>query len=443
MRLVPAYVVVLLGVGVLLAPAPALAATGARHTAESRTTHASAAAVNFRQLGDGTTYAISGHVLDYGGNPVAGAEVDWGWWDNGSYNYGGSNYPSLTDSTGAFYLPAVTSAPVAGNDDLDVSYNPTTPGLEELESWSLDFAANNDATTPTAYGYEMQPGGVNVSIMNAPAPVIEVKVGLMSVGFARSDVDLTAATPVASVLPPGFDDVVAYYPGSLGNCTAQTEWLGDPDNPVSVSAGTTAADTVTLDWNNAQHAHLAGPTCQHSGKPGTTVKMILKSWPAGEQADFEAWYGSGSSDYAALVTSTGTGQTYTVPLKVRTNAPVGTYEIDTYRVDAADSFVGMWDYFQVCTFKTSASAIRRGKAVRLSGKVPGLGYVTIYSTRHEVSGQPASLAAKGWVKVGRYKTKSGKFLTGLLHPRRTTSYVAEYSGSDFPAFTSVVKVRVR
>jgi hypothetical protein len=45
----------------------------------------------------------------------------------------------------------------------------------------------------------------------------------------------------------------------------------------------------------------------------------------------------------------------------------------------------------------------------------GHGFITIYATRHKVSGQPWSLAAKGWVRGGRYHiSSSGEFLTGLL-----------------------------
>jgi hypothetical protein len=249
------------------------------------------------------------------------------------------------------------------------------------------------------------------------------------------------SAPPAPV-PPAFDDVVAYaydWAGSYATCVAQTEWLG---TPVTVGPGTTAAGTVNLDWSKAQHAYLAGPTCRRSGKPGTTVKMVLKGWPTGEQAGFIGDPGGTPCDYSAVVHSTGAGNTYVASLQIPTNAPVDTYEIDTYRIDSPDSFVQLWDFFQVCTFKASASAIRHGKTVRLSGRVPaGAGYVTLYS-RTRAAGQPATLAAKGWVKAARCKIKSGKFRTGLLHPRRTTWYVAKYAGYDFPAFTSVVRVRV-
>jgi len=433
---------IVLAVGLVLAPG-ALASTGVRHAALGSRHAAAPARTAARALGDGvTTYSITGNVLDYGGNPVAGAEVDWGWWDNGAYTLGNSNVtpstPDGTDNTGFFQFNPVTTAPTPGNDDLDVFYNPTSPGLWEMRSWSLNFSTNNDSTS---YRYEMQPGEVNVSVAHAPSPAIEVKAGLMSVGYANSDVDLTAATPVAGVLPPGFDDVVAYYVGPLQNCTAQTESLGT--SQVSVAAGTTAADPVNLDWNNAQYAYLAGATCQHSGGPGTKVKMVLKDWPATRQAEFVAYYGANSSysyNGSDPMTSSGLG-VQTASLKIRPTAPVGMYEIDTYRVDASDSFVQLWDYFQVCTFKSSASVIHHGRAVRLSGKVPGTGKVIIYA-RTKAAGQPSTTAAKGWAKAGTYTIRSGKFVTGLLHPKRSTWYVARYRGYDFTAFTSVIKVRV-
>ena len=99
------------------------------------------------------------------------------------------------------------------------------------------------------------------------------------------------------------------------------------------------------------------------------------------------------------------------------------------------------DHVQVCTFKSSASVIHHGRAVRLSGKVPGTGKVIIYA-RTKAAGQPSTTAAKGWAKAGTYTIRSGKFVTGLLHPKRSTWYVARYRGYDFTAFTSVIKVRV-
>ena len=446
-------VFVLLGAALLLVPAQALASPGARH-APFGARHATAPGVDFQRLGD-TTYSISGHLLDYAGNPVAGAEVDWGWWSSISdYHYGGSDLdtaPNGTDRHGFFSIPGVTGGhQVAGKpaDDLTVDYPaPTSSGLTDMRYYALDFAANNDVSQP-AYSYQLQPAEVGVDITHAPAgPRVWVTAGNGTVGYANADVSLTSGTGVASVLPmTNFDDVVAYRYNAFAACTAVTEWLG---TPTSVSAGTTATGSVTLDWNDAQYAHLAGPTWRHSGKAGTTVKVVLKSWPAGEKAEFAGfWAGQGAywsqHLYTQSQTSSGTDDTYTVPLQVPTKVPVGSYEFDTWRADNLDSLVNLWDDFQVCTFKTSAGAIDHGTAIRLSGKVPGQGFVTIYATRHKVSGQPWSLAAKGWVRDRRYHiSSSGEFLTGLLRPTRTTTYVAKYTGILFPAFTSIVKVTVR
>ena len=443
-------VLVVLGAGLILTPAQVMATSVADHLAFGAS-HSTLPGVDFQRLGD-TTYSIKGHVLDYAGNGVAGAEVDWGWWTSvSSYHYGGSNFdtaPNGTGGGGVFSIAGVTGGHQVGGepaDDLTVYYLPTSPGLWELRCSNLDFAANNDATP---FSYEMQPAEVNIDIAHAPAvPGVGVLAGNGSVGYADAAVPLTAGVGVASVLPmANFDDVVAYSYNAAGDSPAVTEWLG---TPVSVSAGTIATGTVNLDWHNAQYAYLAGPTCRHSGKSGTKVKLVLKGWPAREEAEFAGFYDGGGlswsqHSYTQSQASSAASDSYTVALQIPTKVPVGLYEFDTWRADNPDSLVNLWDYFQVCTFKASASAIHQGAAIRLSGKVPGHGYVTIYSTSHKVSAQPSTLAAKGWVKGGRYRiSSSGKFLTGPLHPKRTATYVARYTGDNFPAFTSAVKVAVR
>jgi len=287
---------------------------------------------------------------------------------------------------------------------------------------------------------------VNVHVVNAPPARIWVTAGNGTVGYANGAVPLTAGKGVASVLPmTNFDDVIAYTYNAAGDTPAVTEWLG---TPMSVSAGATATDTVSLDWKRAHYAYLAGPICRHSGKAGTMVKLVLKGWPAGETAEFAGfWTGEGDywsqHLYTRSQTSGGTGDSYAVRLQVPTKVPVGWYELDTWRADNPDSLVNLWDYFQVCTFKASQSAIDPGAAIRLSGRVPGHGFVTIYSTHHRVTAQPWTLAAKGWQQCGRYRISYGAFHSGLLHPSSTTTYVAKYSGLNFPAFTSIVRVRVR
>jgi hypothetical protein len=436
---------VALAVGLVLAPG-ALASTGVRHAVPLGTRHAAAAPAASARLGADVTYNISGHVLDFGGTGIADTEVDWGYWDPISGYVGeGYNPRPGTDATGAFNFTGVSGGHQMNgqpSDDLHIFYNPlgnsTYVGLEEMEAYTLDFSTNNDGSS---YSYDMRPAQVDVTITNTSGSLAEVKAGNAMVGYVRADVPLVSGTGTASVLPmTNFDDLIAYGYTSIGTCAAQAEW--STDTPVGVVAGATAP-AITLDWNAALHASLAGPTCQHSGKPGSTVKMVLNGWPVDGQPEFVAYYGNGSSHDYGSTEPKSTGSTLTVPLKLSTSAPIDVAEIDTYRLDNVDSLVGMWDYYQVCTFKSTASAIRHGHAIRLSGVLPAAaGRVTLYSTTHKVTAQPATLAAKGWTKMGAYKVASGKFATGLLHPKRTTWYVVKYSGYAFPAFTSVVKVYV-
>jgi hypothetical protein len=435
---------VVLAVVLVLAPG-ALAATGARHAAALAARHATAAGTAAARLGVDTTYAISGHVLNFGGTAVAGAEVDWGWWDAGNYNFGGTNVPlpsSLgTDAAGHFSFDAVTSAPTAGNDDLTALY-PYPPSDTAAELEFLETRNNDFATTPT---YQLQPGAVDVTIAgltgamaNGEPPEVWVA---GTPGLARTSMTLTNAAGTAFAAS-GFNDVVAGFYTPQGDMTAETQWQG---SDVSVTPGTTDTTPVALDWGQAHRAYLVGPLWQHSGKPGSIVKLRLKGWPAAELA---AFYFEGPSRLwhypdASQITSTGADQIYTASLPIPTGIAPDLYAVHAYRAKVLNGIPDLWIFYQVCTFKSSASVIHHGKSIRLSGKVPaGAGTVTIYSSR-KAYGQPATLAAKGWVRVGSCKLKAGKFAGGLLHPKHTTWYVAKYPGYAFPAFTSVVKVTVR
>jgi hypothetical protein len=444
MRRLAVCSLVVLTVGLVLAPG-ALAATGARHVAALAARHAAAAGTAAARLGAGPTYAISGHVLDYDGTGVAGALVNWGWWDGGNYNFGGTNMPLLsssgTDADGLFSFANVGG--ISGSDDLDVFYpqSDSGPWLREFDTWNNDFSSNNDSA---GYSYAARPGKVDLSITAAPStPLVWVWAGSTGTGFARSRVPLTVDAGVASgtafAMPPTCDAVAVGYENSYGEVTAAAESLASE----SVAAGATATTPVVIDWSQAQSASLAGPACQHSGKPGTVVKLNMRKWPVDEQAGFVGWFDTGVEvPYGATYTSTGSSSP--ISLRIPAAAAAGSlYEIDTWRSDAEASNMNLWTFYQVCTFKSSASAIHHGKSIRLSGKVPaGAGTVTIYSSR-KAYGQPATLAAKGWVRVGSCKLKAGKFAGGLLHPKHTTWYVAKYPGYAFPAFTSVVKVTVR
>ena len=66
--------------------------------------------------------------------------------------------------------------------------------------------------------------------------------------------------------------------------------------------------------------------------------------------------------------------------------------------------------------------------------------------RHSRAGQPATAKAHGWTKVANlHVNASGRFVSPLRHPSRTTWFVVRYHGVNggFTAFTPVVKVAVR
>jgi hypothetical protein len=435
---------IVLAVGLVLAPS-ALASTGVRHAALGSRHAAAPAGAALRALGaDPTYYSISGNVYDYDGNAVAGAAVDWGWWDTTGYNFGGTNAPTDsspgTDGSGYFAFPAVTSAP--GDDDLTVGYpllNPApAPDLYKLETWSNNFS--------TVADYPLRPGkadltvvGLSDALANGAAAADVLVAG--TPGIAETGVTLNAGAGVAFVAPTSFNDVTLGFFDTRYGMTAVTQTqVAD----TAVTAGSEDTSAVSLDWTAAHHAYLAGPVWQHSGKPGGLVRLTLKGWPDKEQADF--YFRGPTRDWGVPGSWTSTGAAATVSLRFPTKAPIGVYEVHAYRFDLGDAngLPDLWDMYQVCTFKASAGVIHHGRAIRLSGRVPGSGSAIVYSTTHKVTGQPGTLAAKGWVRGGHYhiNAKTGAFLSGLLHPKRTTYYVVKYAGADFNAFTQVVKVVV-
>ena len=443
-----------LAVGLMLAPG-ALASTGVKYAVPLSTRHSDLAPAPAMRLGADPVFSISGVVRNFDGSSAAMAYVDWGWWKTTgdyrvNYGYGGSSEP--TGSTGAFSLPSVASnsSVRANSDDLRVSYDPYNqpdgPVLLLLDSTANDFSVDNNGTLPSPFSYALQPSEVQVTFTGLSSALESGQPEVWTagtLGSAETSVPLTNGTGTAFVMPSSFNDVVAGFYTAQGALTTETQWQG---SDTAVVAGVPDTTPVSLDWSQAQHAALAGPLCQHSGKPGSIARLVLHGWPQSEQAGFTMESNTQGWIYPqALFTSTGINETHTEQLQIPPKAVVDWYQMHVYRSDVGDpnGILDLYDYYQVCTFKASASTIRHGKSVRLSGMVPAAaGKVTLYSTIHKVSGQPATLAAKGWTKLGTYKVASRKFATGLLHPKRTTYYVVEYRGYAFTAFTSVIKVTV-
>jgi hypothetical protein len=145
------------------------------------------------------------------------------------------------------------------------------------------------------------------------------------------------------------------------------------------------------------------------------------------------------------VNSTGRQKVYRVALRIPAHAAVGNvYEINAERSDDVQSLLWLDDYYEICTFSASHSTIAPGQTVRLRGHIDAK-KATLFM-RHSRAGQPATVKAQGWTKVANLHVKaSGRFVSPLLHPSRTTWYVVRYHGVNggFTAFTPVVKVAVR
>jgi hypothetical protein len=173
--------VVALGASLVLAPA-ALASAGAHHSdVNVRPMGLASRARGFAPVGDTGPYDISGHVLDFAGSPVQGAEVDWGFWSDtvGGYTAGGTNYPADTGADGSFAFTNISGGHTyqgQPGDELDVFYNPpaTEYALQAMIQWSLDFATNDDATP---YSYAVQPAEANITLTNYPYTWAEVRAG--------------------------------------------------------------------------------------------------------------------------------------------------------------------------------------------------------------------------------------------------------------------------
>jgi hypothetical protein len=413
---------------------------------------------------DAGTVTITGHVLNYDGTPqrsdTSGISA---WRFDGQptfFNMGGVGWtmPGQTDSSGpaddgSFTISGLVADP--GHDCLVYAYD--LPSLcQMLVLWGLDFSTQSDftlqpsQTTLVLKNWYGTYGGSNAALPPAAPEVWVAGPG----GAALTTTELTkgGAGVVAAPAPDFNEVVVSRAEGRWGEYTSAVDWISEGAALVPAPAGKTAAETVTLDWDAAHHAHLAGTPTQRSVAPGGSVRLILSGWPAGETARFVGLaYGNGSiHEYAQTFTSTGASSTSVVTLTVPDDVPPGAgYEIETIRSDDPASHLSLWSVADVCTLKASQTTIRRGQAVVLSGRLARNARgapVTVFA-RHTPAGEPATIAAKGWTAVGSFPSTSyqagpgwrgAKFVSRSLKPDRTTWYVARCDG----VFTPVVKVAV-
>ena len=145
------------------------------------------------------------------------------------------------------------------------------------------------------------------------------------------------------------------------------------------------------------------------------------------------------------MTSVGAADSRVVTLRIPAWAPLGQgYDILATRSDDPQSLLSLDDVYEVCSFGASRDVVAPGGAVRLRGCTGGVS-ATLFM-RHRAGSEPTTLKARGWTKVTTLAVSdSGRFISPVLHPARTTWYIVRFAGADggFTAFTPVVRVRVR
>jgi hypothetical protein len=389
---------------------------------------------------------VTGVVQDRSGAPVAGAFVDWGYYDAQGYWVFGNE--AETQADGSFSFSGVTATT---DGELDV-YLSSGAGYQ---AWSLTFSAS-----PAENHFVLRPGIAPFSTTRTLSPGWGYwdSVLVDTWGSEGGGTTTISATGNAYVMPPDYDYALVYYFSNQA-----VEWVGGSSIPVV--AGGTGGTPIAVSQDDAQSILVTKPYWA-SGKPGTTVKLRMGNWPAGRQAGFYGYseypYSYPTKEYGATYTSNGAAAT--VSLTVPANATPGyDFEIHAYRSDTQDTALDINDFFQVCTLKSSKTSVRSGGAIRLAGRVPLAGHlgsklapagkrVTIFKRTTAPSVQPRSWTSpRGWTKVATVSTtRSGAYYSAYLHPRRTTWYIVRYPGSSntgtgqwyWKAFTSFVKVRV-
>lgn len=385
---------------------------------------------------------VNGTIYSFTGAPVVGAEVYGGYVSAGDiWHY---SPKTLTGATGAYSIA-----------DLQA----TTDGFvetwyQETGKWRgvwLSPLVFTDASTSTV---DVRPGRVGWQATRGgywktwTSPSVRLEDSDSSGAQTSYTFDTTGSELGNAEAAPG-----SVTWGSINFWWDEAdEWFAS--SPITVSAGSASVGPIEFDENNAVRCWSSTPYWG-SCRPGTTVKLALHNWPAGQQVAFDGW-----DDSPRNSSTTFSGKTWTSPggtsarlvsLRVPVAAKAGYgYVLSPHRVDNVDSHLRLREYIQTATLnKASVSG-----GVRLSGIVPTKGHwgstagirkgVLIYA-KTKKSGVPTKWdpSGQGWHKVASLRcTGYGVYKTGILRPVHSTWYVARYAGDSYywGAYTNVVSV---
>jgi hypothetical protein len=387
------------------------------------------------------TAVINGQVRDFGNSLLPGAYVAWAVTVGPSFETG----DTMTDGSGLYSFSGLPAA--TGNGELFVG-SPSEPwGIGRYDaSWA----------DPGPTSFDFRPGVImTVALRGGPWN------GWSNLTTYLYGSDALSGVAGMSTISSSDEEVSGYNyaaPGTYGDGVAYF-WMDEGiefSTNATITAGDSSGQTIVLDQANAQRIYVTAPYWA-SGKPGTSATVKAWNYPAGWPLDYYGYADSPSGtpfkDYSDLVT-TGASP-FTKSLTIPSTAPAGYwYLLGAYNTSG---YLDLATPFQVCTLKSSKTAVKKGGSIKLSGVIPTEGhwgsqagkskYVTIYKRTKSVSAAPTvwDPTTKGWTKVARVKANGlGKYASAYLKPSRTTWYVVRYPGDNWywGAYTSVLKVRV-
>lgn len=390
---------------------------------------------------------VAGHMYAFGGSPMNGATVAWYTRRSGDWLFGQS---TTTAAAGAYSFAAV---PASAAGALRVTYPRGGPAAMFLQA-GLDFPGTGSAT------FDLRPGRVDwTTTRDGPWPDWDSpSVSLENTGDSGSRTSYSEVIEVALVSRTAEAATGAVDYGCL------TYWWDEADEWFAPAGGEIAVRTGSVGGGIAFHeidalrtvpvSPCALPFCLGSS-PGGAVTIAMDNWPAGHVAAFfgipdypagEAW--STFDDRTFVSASTDPQElSFTIPPTAR--AGYG-YTIAAYRPDVATSDVFLQEYVQLARLR---SRLADG-GVRLGGVVPTKGHrgpqagirkrVVIFGKTQE-SGAPSTWdpRGEGWKKVAVLRCNGfGVFRSAVLHPTRTSWYVARYAKDAWywGAYTNVVEV---
>ena len=396
----------------------------------------------------GGPLTVSGTVLSPTGAPVAGADVEWGYYNGGRWVYGSA---ATTDSTGRYTFTGVIAASTGTIDVYPASSD---------DAWGIGPVTFS--STPVAGAYDVKPGRVTLTNTDRTGvQYTDIRAYTSgATGYCRTII--TSQSAEVAAMPPSVNYACARYRDRLGLSMGGVEWTG---GPIAVTSGTLATTGITVDEHNASWVYITSPYWG-SGPPGSRIRLVADNWRSPMRATFTGYPGypenASPVDYSTTLTATdGTARilTLTVPKSAK---PGYAFDIETHRSDAisangGESNLYLTAGFEVCTLKASRTVVTAGSKVTLGGIVPTQGHqgstkgdkkaVVLYSRTTKPSGPPTAWNAtkKGWKKELSFKSNGYGAYSASGHLSRTKWFVVRYDGDDwyYGGYTAVVKVTVR